>query len=336
MDESRSGRYAAALWRLVHRDGESRWWLIPGLLGYAGLLAAVGALATREFTTSWQPLIVLAAFAHQLMWGAPIAVVAFVVVRRWRATGIAVLALALAVATQAALYSPFSPSTAGNPIVVLQANLRVGQANPAALVRTVEREHVAIATTEEMPSDEQARLVAAGLASLLPYRVDAPQDGADNGLAIWSRYPLTDEVNYAGFQLGVLSAELEMPGTVAMTVLAVHLLPPYPYPAGEWSAEISRLRPVLAAAHAAGPVLVAGDFNATTDQGQYRHLLENGFVDAADQVGAGYLPTYPTDRWFPPLIAIDHVLGSGLTFLSLHSVALPGSDHRGLVASFAL
>jgi endonuclease/exonuclease/phosphatase (EEP) superfamily protein YafD len=79
-------------------------------------------------------------------------------------------------------------------------------------------------------------------------------------------------------------------------------------------------------------VVVAGDFNATVDHAQFRDLLDHGYSDAAEQSGAGYLPTYPNDRWYGPLIGIDHVLVRGMRAGSVDTYGLPGSDHRALLA----
>jgi endonuclease/exonuclease/phosphatase (EEP) superfamily protein YafD len=79
-------------------------------------------------------------------------------------------------------------------------------------------------------------------------------------------------------------------------------------------------------------VVVAGDFNATVDHAQFRDLLDHGYADAAESSGAGYLPTYPTDRWYGPLIGIDHVLFRGMQADSADTYDLPGSDHRAVLA----
>jgi endonuclease/exonuclease/phosphatase (EEP) superfamily protein YafD len=118
-----------------------------------------------------------------------------------------------------------------------------------------------------------------------------------------------------------------------LTFVAVHLLPPYPYPAREWLAETARLRDFLA--DIPGSALVAGDFNATVDHVQFRRLLTDGYADATRQAGAGYPATYPTDRRFGPLIGIDHVLTRGATATAARTVTLPGSDHRGLLVRVA-
>jgi hypothetical protein len=54
--------------------------------------------------------------------------------------------------------------------------------------------------------------------------------------------------------------------------------------------------------------MVAGDFNATRDVGEFRRLLRDGYRDAAEQSGAGLTRTHPADIWLPPVFAVDHIL----------------------------
>ena len=84
-------------------------------------------------------------------------------------------------------------------------------------------------------------------------------------------------------------------------------------------------------------MVVGGDFNATPDTAQFRDVLAAGYDDAADQAGAGLTRTYPSDRWFPPLIAIDHVLCRGAaTAVRASTVEIDGSDHRALLVHLRL
>jgi endonuclease/exonuclease/phosphatase (EEP) superfamily protein YafD len=111
----------------------------------------------------------------------------------------------------------------------------------------------------------------------------------------------------------------------------VHLSAPYAQPVVLWRNEIADLHNVLAGLSSRAAVLVAGDFNATVDHAQFRDLLSDGYRDAAEQAGAGYLPTYPTDRWWGPIIGIDHVLTRGAVADSAATYSLPRSDHRALL-----
>ena len=80
----------------------------------------------------------------------------------------------------------------------------------------------------------------------------------------------------------------------------------------------------------AGAVIVAGDLNSTYDMLPFRRLLADGYRDAAEQAGAGLSRTYPSRPWRRPMIGIDHVLLCNCAATSAPTVAVPGSDHRGL------
>jgi len=311
-------------WR---RADEPRWRLAMWFVAIAAVVAGGGGLLLHAVGTSWQYVIVVAAVAHYLMWAAPVGLLLAAGLRRWWTTGAAAVMTLLVLAVQV---PPNVAADARGPhrLVILQANLKVGAADPAALVRAVRHDRVELLATEELTTPEQQRLLAAGLGRLLPYRFTKPLPDGGGGLGIWSRYPLRETRDVPGFWLGVLSARVALPGQPA-TFLAVHLTPPYPYADDRWRREIARLRTVLPAD---GAVLAAGDFNATTDHAQFRDLIDHGYADAAEQAGAGYLPTYPNDRWYGPVIGIDHVLGrGGFVADRADTLELPGSDHRGLV-----
>ncbi len=86
-----------------------------------------------------------------------------------------------------------------------------------------------------------------------------------------------------------------------------------------------------------GAVIVAGDFNSTLDMRPFRDLLHNGYRDAAEQAGAGFIATFPVDMpWLPSLVAIDHILTLRCAALAVHTVTISGSDHRALAGTISL
>ncbi|MEO9139951.1 MAG: endonuclease/exonuclease/phosphatase family protein [Jatrophihabitans sp.] len=297
-------------------------------------VAALGLLLHR-IPTSWKPTIVLTTFAHDLMWAAPVAVILAGLGRRWILFGIAVVVMALMLLVQVAPNRTTDAPSAGPRLTVLQANLRLGHADPRAVVKLVKSHDVDLLATEELTDGAQDALEKAGISALLPFRFTAPLPDGGGGLGMWSRYPLSNTINEPAFWLGILHATVSLPQGPTMTFAAVHLTPPYPYPARRWNAEIAHLRALLPTL-TAGPVIAAGDYNATTDHQQFRALMRAGFADGADQAGAGYQRSYPADRWFGPLIAIDHVLTRSAVATSVETVDLPGSDHRGLLARVTL
>jgi hypothetical protein len=52
--------------------------------------------------------------------------------------------------------------------------------------------------------------------------------------------------------------------------------------------------------------ILLGDFNAKLDNAALRGLIDSGYRDAADAVGAGLRPTRPYDeKWFIPGVTLD-------------------------------
>lgn len=288
---------------------------------------------TRFSTWGWQPAIVLASFSPYLMFLALPALVLFVLRRRWVGLGVAVVLTLTLVGLQAPRFTGSSVRSGGPRMSVLQANLGVGHADPVRLVDRVRTENIDLLTTDELTPEALAGLTAAGLDQLLPHRVVAPFAAGGAGTGIWSRYPLTDQQHHEHFASELLSAQLAV-GSTSITVFAVHLQPPWPYPPAGWRREIGRLRSLIRGV--AGPVLVSGDFNSGLDNAQFRSLLGSGVRDAGEQSGAGALLSYPTDHWpLPPLLPLDHVLVRGVVAASARLVDLPGSDHRALLVNIA-
>jgi endonuclease/exonuclease/phosphatase (EEP) superfamily protein YafD len=122
------------------------------------------------------------------------------------------------------------------------------------------------------------------------------------------------------------------------TVVTTHMSAPWPEPILGWRDDLARLATVLdeIGASASGPVIVAGDLNATPDVLEFRRLLRNGYHDAAEQAGAGLTRTHPADIVIPPLFAVDHILLRGGAASSVRTVAVHGSDHRALIVDITL
>jgi len=128
-----------------------------------------------------------------------------------------------------------------------------------------------------------------------------------------------------------------LPEAGQVQVFAAHPPPRWPTSAQTWIAEMDGLADVLVEATRHNSAVIAGgDFNATVDHAQFRHLLSGGYRDAAEQAGAEFVPTYPTDYPFPPLLTLDHVVTHDVAAHAVFSGRLPGSDHRGLQVELVL
>ena len=233
---------------------------------------------------------------------------------RWRAAG---LALGMTISVNVSARQVREPGFADEVLNLLYAEA----VPPEALI---------IELTEHALID--LRVVNADF----PYSaVDARPSAA--GVGIWSRYPIVRSSRVTGYELGVVSAVIRVPGAAQDTaVLAAHLVGPWPQSIDGWHRELTMLPSTLrefATSAGQGAAIVAGDFNATFDMEPFRRVLHTGFRDAAEQSGAGLTPTYSAESAIPPDIGIDHVLTLHSSATDVHTVRVPGSDHLGLVAT---
>ena len=169
---------------------------------------------------------------------------------------------------------------------------------------------------------------------------DGPQFGesagdvpfaAAAGSALLSRTPLRDRDIIDDTAFKNLRGVTDLPGARATRVLAIH--PAAPTGDGrDWVHDTDTIKAYL---HELGdgPVIAAGDYNATWDQARFRGFLRHGFADAGEQSGSGFLPTYPTNGRLGnrPVVAIDHVVIKGFVATSVRTHFVKGSDHRAIV-----
>jgi endonuclease/exonuclease/phosphatase family metal-dependent hydrolase len=245
------------------------------------------------------------------------------------AAGLLVVALLVSTAVVAPRWAGGAPAVAAGDarLVVMTSNLRLGEADPAAVVRVVRAEKVDILVLEEITPRLQRRLEDVGLAELFPHRAGRSAPGA-SGTLIYAREPITDAEEIATEH-----------GSWAVTVQGLRIFgvhPAYPYSAN-WRSD-----QVLLAAEATRehPDVVLGDHNASLDNPSFRELLDTGLRDAAEETNAGWQPTWPTSgfRGIPvPLAAIDHVLvGKSVVARSTRVHDIAGTDHRALVAELTV
>ncbi|WP_039797893.1 endonuclease/exonuclease/phosphatase family protein [Nocardia araoensis] len=308
--------------------------VVVQLLAWLAALAGCVGIALHFSGSQSRMLVLAASGAPYLMGSAVLGAVAFVAMRQWSGAAVAIVVVAVAAWTQAPLYVGRSGDADGHTLTVMQANLLFDGADPRTLVDEVRARNVAVLTVNELTPTAVDDLGRAGLDRILPYRFVSPGRTA-TGTGIWSSYPLTETVEYDGFVLNQLSATADVPGLGPVAVYAFHPVPPV-YGTRVWADELSRLRAILDRSPADRPVIAGGDFNATYDHRQFRAMLSGRFGDAAEQAGAGHLVTYPTDKRWPPLVGIDHILIAGGSAVAAETVGLPGADHRALVARIQL
>jgi endonuclease/exonuclease/phosphatase (EEP) superfamily protein YafD len=166
-----------------------------------------------------------------------------------------------------------------------------------------------------------------------PYAVGGPETEQSN-TTIYSRFPLSGGIVIGPTSFQQWITTVQAPGVGNVRLVAVH--PCNPYCGGNrWASEHAALRRAIRP-YLAERLVVAGDFNAIDDHGPLQDLRADGLRSAADLAGAGWMPTYPANRAYPPLFPIDHVLvNQRLTATEIHTVRVAGTDHLGLVATLA-
>ncbi len=305
---------------------------VPGALAGICALAALLGLAAHLHRGSRPPVLAVTAMAPYLMTGSVVALALELGTRQWPGATAAAVLLALCASTQWRRYVRSAVPPGGPDLVVMTANLRFGEADAQALVTAVREHRVEVLMLQELTDDAVQRAGAAGLDRLLPHRVAEPRPGGV-GTGLWSRHPLTDLRRLPEFAYAAVAARIQVPGLAARpTVVALHLAGPLP-DSTLWRRDVAQLPQTLRALPADAPVVVGGDFNATPDTVQFRAAMVAGFANAADQAGAGLRRSYPAGRWFPPLLAIDHVLTRDAVGTAARTLAIGGTDHRALLAT---
>jgi endonuclease/exonuclease/phosphatase (EEP) superfamily protein YafD len=299
------------------------------------VLWAIGRIAGLDRGT---PLVQLIAFTPYVAAASLIPVGLALATRQWWPAAVAVVtcvALALCV-----LPREFgSPSgTSGVPLTVMSMNMLEGGADTQSIVTLVRDHGVDLLTMQEYTPDGEAGLAAAGLEKLLPYHEQRPVPYT-SGSAVYSRFPLSDggaKENEGGFFQA--HAVVAVPGARPVTIESVH--PVAPAALDTVPLWLDDLRDQTPADAGGPPRILAGDFNSTLDHSAFRQLLATGYEDAADQVGAGLIPTWPfygPRAAVTPKVTLDHVLvDGGIGVRSFAAFTVARTDHRAIIATLTL
>ena len=309
------------------------------LLIATAVLVALSLIARAQPVTNMPRLVLAVGAPYVALAAAIVCAVALWRQRSVLAIGTAAL-VAVALAQQVSWYHLGRPSYVGPhaAVRVMAANINRGQADAASFVAVAE-ESADVITVAELTPEAVARFAQAGINDVFRHShlIPAPDAG---GIGIWSRYPL--RVLSTPRHRGVLlpAARLRVPGVRFDPVLAsVHVFSPLAdrqINIDRWFREMARTKAQLdnlGSAAGPGAVIVGGDYNSTPDVRQFRNLLADGYRDAVEQAGSGFAPTFPSGTWYPPVIAIDHVLVRKATAASVRTADIKGSDHRAVLVT---
>lgn len=313
---------------------------IPSFLTVITLLYVATALIARTVPLTNLPTLVLAASFPYVPLIALCALILAALCRKKLLSVAGVVLLTFSVAIQVPWHELGRASetrTPGIALRVLSSNIQKGEVDTASFI-ALAVDHADIITMSELTAEAAAQLRDGGLRKTFPYSILIPRPGA-GGMGLWSRYPLIGLPD-SKYGSNFIAARVRVPGVRNNPLVAsVHLMSPLAGGANtfeDWNHRITAAKSEFADyAETAGSaaVIIAGDFNATPDMRQFRDLLDVGYRDAVNQTGAGFSPTYSPHPAIPPLITIDHVLTRNSSVQSIHTVDIPGSDHRALLAT---
>jgi endonuclease/exonuclease/phosphatase (EEP) superfamily protein YafD len=218
---------------------------------------------------------------------------------------------------------------------LLSANVYNGNDDPGRYADEIRRIGADVVFLQEATQHFLAALDETGALAELPHRaVVTRTDPFAHVVA--SRWPLVaqDVLELDGRPI-LVRATADI-GGMRLRLFSVHVVAPFGGAREDWARELRAVGDAVRAEQ--GPVVVAGDFNATWGHREFRRLLDAGLTDAAAARGRPFQMTWPRDRrLIPPLARIDHVLTtSGLTVTGIWTGQGLGSDHRPLMAVIAV
>ncbi len=329
---SATGKRAASSTPGAKRRAWSRTRRLGRLAMWATLVTAVASFGARLIGLDRGVVAYLVAIVPWVTFALAIVLAGALVARKWVPAGAAGALALLGLAWMA----PLATAESGpdqHVLVVASMNLKLGSADAHTVVTTLRERDVDIIAFQELTPELDAALRASGIDELMPYS-EVHSGPVAVGSALWSRYPLSDGALVPGLSYNAVRASVDTPAG-AITAFSVHPPPPLPQTARRWNEGNADVLTVLDGM--TGPVLAAGDFNATRDHMLFRRYEQRGFLDAADQAGAGFLPTFPVGLLPFPVVAIDHVIvrDAPLHAVSVDTVTIPGTDHRALIVGYA-
>ncbi|WP_446664312.1 endonuclease/exonuclease/phosphatase family protein [Flexivirga sp. B27] len=295
------------------------WWVLAVLQACVGLAAAARWADLTWLVPSLQALFPIVGIA------AVVTLVAAVALRfRWLAVGALLVAIPPLVLGAGALRSDTVPAGPHDE-TVMTINLEYGGADPGRVVAAVREQHVDTLVLEECTPQELAALRRHGLGAALPHQAGRAAPGI-RGTVVRSthRVHLVSENAAGRFPSSPDVRVHTQRGTYRLR--AVHMPAPLPEIVGDWRAALHELARWRAQRPAGQPLVLAGDFNASSAMPAFRQVAD-GLTQSSRATGSGWRRTWPNDSWLPPFIQLDHVLSRGFGVVADGTVQVPGTDH---------
>lgn len=249
--------------------------------------------------------------------------------RAWLACGANLVVIAVALVTILNVSNRPGCDAGEARLAVMTINAFYGEADVEQIASAVKRHDIDVLVIPEATESMVAAFSSTGTGRRFTHRTGQTVEGREpSGTVILSRYPAKRVDVPPGeaetFQQPALAVDVE--GTNVL-VRAAHPVPPIEGRLEDWRAGLLELGQ-WQRAQRGRPLVLAGDFNASTAHAAFRDA-KRGMYDTA---GLWPTATWPMQRSYPPFADIDHVLVRGLDVEGSGTEDIDGSDHRAIWA----
>lgn len=305
---------------------------IAVVLACCGVVACAVALGLRWVDSAAVPVVVVQSALPLFGIVAGGCALLLLALRRWRLGGVALVVLLAFVVVGAPALRSGGVAPQDDDLVVFSANLRYGEADPAAVVSAARARDADVVVLVEVTPEALEAVEAAGLGHDWPNQTGIPLPGAA-GLVVRSDLhidPVDWGPDYPQPWAGA-TGRITLENGRTVVVRGSHPNAPNLRDAGPWRAALADYDHWARTRHLDEPVVMAGDFNAGFGHPAFRQLA-SGFTDAHRAAGRGWVRTWPVGGRVPPFTQLDHVLVRGVDVVDAGTDDLPGTDHRAVWA----
>jgi endonuclease/exonuclease/phosphatase (EEP) superfamily protein YafD len=229
--------------------------------------------------------------------------------------------------------APIPAAAAAAPqLRVLTANVKWSNPTKARLARELLRADADVVALQEVTPIWLDVLEELGFDDTYPFRISQPREDS-RGMALYSRYPLSDAVVLAPNDSPTITARVTVRGRT-VSFVDVHAIGP-PEGMTAHRASVAVIREL--ARRLPKPRVLAGDFNATPFNRTMLRFHDLGLDSVHRRRGRGLAVTWPNGHRPVPPVQLDHVLvDASVVVLDVSELSGIGSDHKPVLTDLAL
>lgn len=297
------------------------------------VFVAVGAL--RWLDVAAAPVVFLQGMGPFVLIGLVGLTLATTLLRRWWLTLVAGLGLVAALAVAMPSFVSSARPSLTPDLTVLVANMAEGRAEAGQVMDAVRARGVDVLVLLEVTEESVDDLRERGLDEVLTQSRGEPGVDSGTGTMVFSRAPLDEPDSGADDEEGPVQLELtiDLDGT-PVAIAAVDVPGPTAGGGAAWRDALRALE--TWPDEQAGAAVLAGGFSADWGHPGFRALADD-LRDAHRTAGLGWVRTWPiVGHRMPPYLQPDHLLSRGLSVVDAGHVAIHGTDHAMVWASYAI